>query len=231
LACSLDPAGSLWHDPSVTTEAERQALVLEHYAQVTAIAARFSRRLPGHIDREDVVAWGLLGLLDAIDRYDPERGVPLAALVEVRVRGAIIDNLRQQGLRRSMVEALRMLEQEGPQDPRREQWRLRVAAAATGRLEEEELADEAPSVEEQLERREQRACLRTWIGQLPAGEQKVLGLQLQGLSGREIAARLLLSEGRVSQILGSAEQHLLGLAGHPAGRRTAVRASCRIATN
>ncbi len=227
----LDPAGRLWHDPSVTTEAERQALVLEHYAQVNAIAARFSRHLPGHIDREDVVAWGLLGLLDAIDRFDAGRGVPLAALVEVRVRGAIIDNLRQQGLRRSMIEALRELEGAHTGSERRERLRSRVAAVGMDRLEEEELVDTAVAVDVQLEGWEERAQLQGWIGQLPAGEKTVLGLQLQGLTGREIAARLALSEGRVSQILGSAEQHLLSLAGVPAGRRTVARASCRIATN
>ena len=230
MADSLDPACPLWHDPPVSTEAERQALVLEHYAQVTAIAARFSRRLPGHIDREDVVAWGLLGLLDAIDRHDPSRGIPLAALVEVRVRGAIIDNLRQQGLRRSMIEALRELEDGKVGRERRE--RLRARVPVVDRLEEEEEpADGTPAVDVQLEWQEERLRLRGWIGQLPAGEQMVLGLQLQGLSGREIAARLVLSEGRVSQILGSAEQHLLSLAGVPAGRRTATRTSCRIATN
>ncbi len=228
---SLDRAGPLWHDPSVTTEAERQALVLEHYAQVRAIAARFSRRLPGHIDGEDVVAWGLLGLLDAMDRYDPARGVPLAALVEVRVRGAIIDNLRQQGLRRSVIEALRELEGSPSCTRQLERLRARVAGSVMGRLEEEELEDEGPLADVQLERRQQRAALHGWIGQLPAGEQQVLALQLQGLSGREIAGQLGLTEGRISQILGSAEQHLLGLAGYPAGRRTAARASCRIATN
>ena len=218
----------------MTTEAERQALVLEHYAQVRAIAARFTRRLPGHIDGDDVVAWGLLGLLDAIDRYDPARGVPLAALVEVRVRGAIIDHLRQQGLRRSVIEALRELEGGASGAGRREQLQTRVAAAAIGSLEEEEeLADDAPLADVQLERRQERRALRGWIRQLPAGEQQVLGLQLQGLSGREVATQMGLSEGRVSQILASAEQHLLGLAGHPAGRRvaTAARASCSIATN
>lgn len=215
----------------MTTEAERQALVLEHYAQVNAISARFSRQLPGHIDREDVVAWGLLGLLDAIDRYDPDRGVPLAALVEVRVRGSIIDNLRQQGLRRSMIEALRELEGANTGTERRERLRARVAAMGTERVEEEELVDSSPAVDELLEGWEERAQLRGWIGQLPAGERTVLGLQLQGFSGREIAARLVLSEGRVSQILGSAEQHLLNLAGVPAGRRTVARASCRIATH
>lgn len=219
----------------MTTEAERQTLILEHYEQVRGIAARLSRRLPGHIDREDLVGWGLLGLLEAIDRYDPSRGLPLAALVEVRVRGAIIDALRQQGTGRSVLSALRRLEEEEElSGVERVLLEKKVGLGRREELPEEGFADDAPPPDELLLQKQRRATLGTWLQQLPFREQQVLSLHLDGLKSIEIAVRLDLSEGRVSQLLSSAEQHLLGIAGAPAGRRSLVssgsRAPCRIAT-
>ncbi|MFN7146011.1 MAG: sigma-70 family RNA polymerase sigma factor, partial [Myxococcota bacterium] len=61
---------------------------------VRGIALRMARRLPSHVDVDELVNVGVLGLIDAIDRYDANRGVPFRAYAEIRVRGAMVDALR-----------------------------------------------------------------------------------------------------------------------------------------
>ena len=76
------------------TNAERDALILEHLPKVQAIVNRIAVRLPSHIDVEDLVNTGVLGLMDAIGKYDPEQGVTLTTYAEYRITGAILDQLR-----------------------------------------------------------------------------------------------------------------------------------------
>ncbi len=75
--------------------AERDAMILAHIPLVRMIASRICRRLPSHVDSEELTSVGILGLIDAVDRFDAARGTPFKAYAEIRVRGAIIDSLRQ----------------------------------------------------------------------------------------------------------------------------------------
>ena len=74
---------------------QREAMILEHYPLVRIIAARMVRRFPSHVEVEELVNIGTLGLIDAIDRFEVERGVPFKAYAEIRIRGAIVDSLRE----------------------------------------------------------------------------------------------------------------------------------------
>ncbi len=66
-----------------------------HYRSlVERTARRLGADLPQHVERADLVSYGLLGLLDAIDRYDRSRGVPFEAYAAIRIRGAVLDGLR-----------------------------------------------------------------------------------------------------------------------------------------
>lgn len=73
----------------------REALVLQHLPQVRAIARRIHDRLPSHISLDDLIAPGIVGLLAAIDNFDPELNVQLNTYAERRIRGAILDSLRE----------------------------------------------------------------------------------------------------------------------------------------
>lgn len=73
----------------------REALVLQHLPQVRAIARRIHDRLPPHISLDDLVAPGIVGLLAAIDNFDPDLNVQLNTYAERRIRGAILDSLRE----------------------------------------------------------------------------------------------------------------------------------------
>jgi RNA polymerase sigma factor for flagellar operon FliA len=76
-------------------EAQRQRIVLEHLAQVRYIARRIHDRLPPQVLLEDLVHAGVLGLMDAVRKYDPSKNVQLKHYAEFRIRGAILDSLRQ----------------------------------------------------------------------------------------------------------------------------------------
>jgi RNA polymerase sigma factor for flagellar operon FliA len=76
------------------TPNDRERMILEHYPLVRTIASRMVRRFPSHVEVEELINIGTLGLIDAIDRFDPARGVPFKAYAEIRVRGAIVDSLR-----------------------------------------------------------------------------------------------------------------------------------------
>jgi RNA polymerase sigma factor FliA len=76
----------------------REELVLGYTPLVMSIAARVHRRVPSHVDRRDLVSSGMVGLLAAIDRYDPEFPNAFAAYAAPRIFGAIIDSLRKSDL-------------------------------------------------------------------------------------------------------------------------------------
>ena len=76
------------------TESERERLILEHLPQVRLIARRIQERLPDSVSLEDLVSTGVIGLISAIDNFDPGHNVKLKTYAEYKIRGAILDSLR-----------------------------------------------------------------------------------------------------------------------------------------
>jgi RNA polymerase sigma factor for flagellar operon FliA len=72
----------------------RDRLILTYAPLVKYVAGRLGSGLPAHVEEEDLVSYGLLGLMGAIERYDPERDVKFETYAIARIRGAIIDELR-----------------------------------------------------------------------------------------------------------------------------------------
>jgi len=79
---------------TVMNEDERERLILEHLPQVRLIARRIHERLPENIGLEDLVSAGVIGLISAIDNFDPSHNVKLKTYAEYKIRGAILDSLR-----------------------------------------------------------------------------------------------------------------------------------------
>ncbi|HUE00859.1 MAG TPA: FliA/WhiG family RNA polymerase sigma factor [Bryobacteraceae bacterium] len=73
---------------------ERERLILEHLPQVRLIARRIRDRLPENVSLEDLVSAGIVGLIAAVDQYDPSHNVKLKTYAEHKIRGAILDSLR-----------------------------------------------------------------------------------------------------------------------------------------
>ena len=91
---------------------ERERLILEHLPQVRLIARRIHERLPESVSLDDLVSTGTIGLIAAIDRFDPAHNVKLKTYAEYKIRGAILDSLRgldwaprQQRKRAKQIEA------------------------------------------------------------------------------------------------------------------------------
>src|SRR6202011_1914557 len=76
------------------TAQERERLILEHLPQVRLIARRIHERLPESVSLDDLVSTGTVGLIAAIDRFDPALKVKLKTYAEYKIRGAILDSLR-----------------------------------------------------------------------------------------------------------------------------------------
>lgn len=75
--------------------ARRDRVVLEHLPLVKAIAIRVHENLPVHVDIDDLVHSGVLGLFDAASKYNPDKQVAFSSYAKHRIKGAILDSLRQ----------------------------------------------------------------------------------------------------------------------------------------
>ncbi len=107
----------------------RDELILEHLPQVNLIARRIHDKLPTSVPVDDLVSCGIVGLINAVDRYDTRKDVKLKTYAEYRIRGAILDGLRQLDWA-----------------PRQQRKRARLIEAAVVKLEQEQ--QRAPGEEE-----------------------------------------------------------------------------------
>jgi RNA polymerase sigma factor for flagellar operon FliA len=78
--------------PVLTGEQER--VLLEHLPIVRFLARRIHERLPQHVDIEDLISAGVVGLMDAFAKFDPAKKVQFRSYAQFRIRGAILDSLR-----------------------------------------------------------------------------------------------------------------------------------------
>jgi RNA polymerase sigma factor FliA len=95
-----DPAHPAVHMKSNGTAqaarmARRDRVVLEHLPLVKAIAVRVHENLPVHVDLDDLVHAGIIGLFDAATKFNPEKQVVFSSYAKHRIKGAILDSLRQ----------------------------------------------------------------------------------------------------------------------------------------
>src|SRR3712207_864628 len=75
-------------------EKARERLVLAYSPLVKYVAGRMASGLPAHVEEADLISYGLLGLIGAIERYEPEREIKFETFAVSRIKGAIIDELR-----------------------------------------------------------------------------------------------------------------------------------------
>lgn len=109
-------ASTLNIEPKTPTERGREVrafdeLVLKHTSLVKQIAFRFVCRMPSHIEVEDLIQAGMIGLLEAADRYVPCKGAAFRTYAALRIRGAILDSVRKSDWTpRSLYRRLRDIE-------------------------------------------------------------------------------------------------------------------------
>ncbi len=77
------------------SQEERDQIVLDHLSLVKAIAIRVHENLPVHVDLDDLIHAGVLGLFDAVTKFDSAKNVAFQSYAKHRIKGAILDSLRQ----------------------------------------------------------------------------------------------------------------------------------------
>jgi RNA polymerase sigma factor FliA len=219
---------SLWRRLRFEAEAGCRAALFNLYVGLArALAGRdFRRRRSQRVERRDYEHFAYEGLLQAIDRFDPMRGVPFSAYARLRIAGNISNGISQMSEIDTQIGYRHRIEQERLRSLAQcdEMSRADVLAAlsqlATGLalgimlegtrlVRSESGADPAPLAYESLEWRELNARLADELARLPANEALVLRQHYDnGLSFAQIAILLDLSRGRVSQLHKSALDRL-----------------------
>ncbi len=90
-----DEERALWLEYGRTRDkALRDRLIVAYSPLVKYVAGRLGSGLPAHVEEADLISYGLIGLMSAIERYDPERDIKFKTYAIARIRGSIIDELR-----------------------------------------------------------------------------------------------------------------------------------------
>jgi RNA polymerase sigma factor FliA len=98
--------------PGKLSVAERDQLVIRYAPWVKFIALRMAAKLPSHIQAEDLISAGIIGLIDALDKFNPAREVQFKTYAQIRIQGAMKDELRAlDWASRSMRQKVKRLEQ------------------------------------------------------------------------------------------------------------------------
>jgi RNA polymerase sigma factor for flagellar operon FliA len=83
-------------EPKQMNQKQKDSLIKEYAPLIKFIAQKIAVRLPSNIELDDLISAGVIGLMDAIDKYDPSRDNKFKTYAEFRIRGAILDELRAQ---------------------------------------------------------------------------------------------------------------------------------------
>ena len=113
-------------DQESMDDKHREELILKYAPLVKQIAERMAVRLPPNISKDELVGPGVLGLFDAIDKFDSKRGIKFRTYANLRIKGAILDELRKmdwtsRSVRRNInriEDAIRALEQKLGREPK-----------------------------------------------------------------------------------------------------------------
>ena len=203
--CLLRPdrvEAALWRAHAARADPESGRRLFEHYRRFAErlAAHQFARRRPGNFDRGDVQQLAYEALLQAIDRFDPGRGVPFEAYARIRINGHIGNGLAQA----SEAAAQYSYRQRAERD------RLRSLEEGAAGL--EAIPDPAPSAYETLAWNQLQARIHELLERLPEKEAFVMRQHYRnGASFQQIAALLGVTRGRVSQIHRAALQRMRSL--------------------
>ena len=223
--------------PSQFTDADRAQLVEQHRSYVRVLAVEVAKSLPPHIEFEELIACGNLGLVEAAERYEPRYGVTFQTFAYYRIKGAIYDGLRKLGpmsrteYARSRFAARANDILQGATDDEQAQTGVALSVddeIATTKsfidalipvyllsLEDTnlpEVADESESALEKVERQELVTLTRSLIAELPDDERQVVQeIYFKHLSIVEVSRILGVSKSWGSRLHAKAVKHLRAL--------------------
>ncbi len=93
-AALKDYTDDFFGEGKVLTGAKREELILKYAPLIKYVAGRLAMRLPPHVSVNDLISSGVIGLMDAINKFDPDKGIQFKTYAEFRIRGAMLDELR-----------------------------------------------------------------------------------------------------------------------------------------
>ena len=215
---------------SETVEEEGLRPVQEYLPFVKKIAMRMARRLPSHIELDDLISAGLVGLMEAEKRYDVSRAINFEKFAEFRIKGAILDELRRRDLMardarlesKNIESAINSITNDLGRQPEEEEIAqylnisvddLRIKMEKLTPVRVVSLGDVLPTtlpadnnnpfdntLQNEMIERLQKA-----IAKLPTRQQQVLNLYYQeDLTLKEIGTVLEVTESRICQIMSEA---------------------------
>lgn len=214
----------VWREYQETRDVEvRNRLVVQYAPLVKYVAGRVRSGLPDTVETADLVSEGIFGLVDAIDRYDPDRGLTFQAYAVTRIRGAMLDALRAQAwVPRQLRDKMRVIERAhevlqgrlGRVPTEAEvsaetSIPIRALRAAYSKMSYSSVAalddlivvDEGPTPGGALEDDEVRAMLVGHVRELRERDQVIVALYYyEGFTFSEIGQVLGVTESRVSQL-------------------------------
>ena len=92
----IDKKERLWIEYSNTkSSAVREQIIIEYVPLVKVVAGRLAIYLGSNVEYEDLVSYGIFGLIDAIDKYDYGKGIKFETYASLRIRGAVLDQIRK----------------------------------------------------------------------------------------------------------------------------------------
>jgi RNA polymerase sigma factor for flagellar operon FliA len=93
----MEETMKLWLEYQQSKKVETREKLIERYLSlVKLVASRIAISLPQYVDKDDLISNGFFGLLDAIEKYDPMRGIKFETYAVVRIRGSMLDAIRAQ---------------------------------------------------------------------------------------------------------------------------------------
>ncbi len=238
----------LWMNYNNTKDKYTKGQLIEKYVPlIKHIVNRMNINLPPYLEYEDLISYGVFGLMQAIERYDTKKGIKFETYAYTRIKGSIIDELRKtdmipQDIRKKVKmiqnafsEMEQLLGHSVNDDDisnylgitKKDLYKIyKEISAAYGVLSFDELieyedagqASRQPDI--QAEKEEVKEILGNAINQLPPQEKLVITLYYyEGLNFKEIAEVLELSQGRISQIHTKA---ILRLRGHLSRKKVSL---------
>ncbi len=218
--------------------ARRNEYAAKFFPYIEKVARRLARRLPAHVEIDDLISSGVIGLMEAAERFDPKRVDRFEAFAEFRIRGAMLDDLRSRDtlsrdmrrLSNELRDATRRLEAQLGRTPDQEEIARRLGVPVDELYARQQklsgssvvgIDDAGPDLLERTgdqqaadpfeltSRREMLSQLVSGIETLPEKMQQVLSLYYcDNLNLKEIGAVLGVTESRVCQIHGEATKRL-----------------------
>lgn len=221
----------LWDQYSRTKDLKiREELIVNFLYLVKFVAGRLFTSYGSHVEFDDLASYGVFGLIDAIDKYDHSRGVKFETYAQLRIRGAIIDHLREiDWLPRSVRQKAKELEKAYSELENElgrsvsdqeisdrlgvtvEEFHKKISTVSTYSLvslddlleQKREIADDDGilAAPDQMEGEELKEALIDNIKLLPDKERRIVELYyFEELTYKEIGKILSISESRVSQL-------------------------------